>query len=183
MPHFRRRCCCCFLNGKNVYNFRFGIFLAITQEPQDIRNFWSNIWIPWLILHKIGIFLWKIFSSFLVTQINWKNMAPPVSPVLKSPQFSSEELIKFTLTMVPLHISFLTEFSMSIDQYFLYLALCWWRFSYICARYLTLAIDVWLYTVKALLCKTGIQNDFCITLYKRCRIGIYDFSLLTKYCN
>ena len=59
---------------------RFGIFWAITQESQDIWKFWSNIWIPWLILHKI--YMNKIFSSFLVKQINSKNMTVPVLPYL-----------------------------------------------------------------------------------------------------
>ena len=51
--------------GENVENFRFDIFLAITQEPQDIWKFWLNIWILLLSLHKIGIFLWENILQFI----------------------------------------------------------------------------------------------------------------------
>ena len=57
--HFR------FFQGwDNVKNFRFDIFLAITQEPQDIWKFWPHIWNPWLISHKTGIFLWNNILHF-----------------------------------------------------------------------------------------------------------------------
>ncbi len=63
--------------------FRFDIFLAITQEPQDME-----IPIKYLDLltdfpyDMIGMFLWKNILQFLVKQISCKNMALPVSPIL-----------------------------------------------------------------------------------------------------
>ncbi len=75
---------CFFVRGKCRKNFRFDIFLAITQEPQAIWKFWSNIiiWIPWRSLHKICIFLWKNILQFFSKTNKLENMALPVSPIL-----------------------------------------------------------------------------------------------------
>ncbi len=83
LAHIRILFCLFFFGRGKCRKLSFWqLWLAIAQEPQDIK-FWSNIWISWLISHKIGRFWGKIFSSFLVKQINWKNMALPVSRILK----------------------------------------------------------------------------------------------------
>ncbi len=42
--------------GEMSKTFVFDLFLVITQEPQDQWKFGLNMWIPRLILHKIGLF-------------------------------------------------------------------------------------------------------------------------------
>ena len=45
---------------------------------------WSDILIPWLILHKISIFLWQNTLQFFSKTNKLENMVLPVSPIVKS---------------------------------------------------------------------------------------------------